>query len=59
MHDIMVTADGAITQQQMGAYQLCERLFDTLMHWTRTKDVRYLLVAQRSLKAVQNNDGDT
>ena len=55
----MITADGAITQQQMGAYQLCEKMFDGLMHWAKTKDVRYLPAAQRSLKAVQNNDGDT
>ena len=58
MHDIIVTADGAITQQQMGAYQLCE-MFDALMHWARTKDVRYLPAAQTSLKAIKNNDGDT
>ena len=59
----MVTADDAIMQslqqRQMAAYQLCERMFDALMHWARTKDVRYLLAAQRSLTAVQNSDGDT
>ena len=57
------TDDAAIAQslqqRQMVAYQLCERMFDALMHWARTKDVRYLLAAQRSLTAVQNNDGDT
>ena len=59
----MVTVDDAVMQslqqRQMAAYQLCERMFDALMHWARTKDVRYLLAAQRSLTAVQNNDGDT
>jgi len=58
----MVTDDAIIQslqQRQMAAYQLCERMFDALMHWARTKDVRYLLAAQRSLTAVQNSDGDT
>ena len=54
----MVTAGDAVAQQ-MAACQLCERVFEALMHWVRTKDVRYLLAVQRSLGKVQNSDGDT
>ena len=55
----MITAADAITQQQMAAYQFCERIFEGLMHWARTKDIRYLQAIQRSLTGVQNSDGDT
>ena len=55
----MVTVDGAVKQQQMTASQLCEGTFDALMHWVRTKDIRYLLAVQKNLINIQNSDGDT
>ena len=39
--------------------QVCERMFNALLAWATTRDVRYLLAAQRSLTAVQNQEGDT
>ena len=41
------------------AFQVCERMFSALLAWATTRDVRYLLAAQRSLTAVQNQEGDT
>ena len=40
-------------------FQVCERMFNALLAWATTRDVRYLLAAQRSLTAVQNQEGDT
>ena len=41
------------------AVEVCDRMFNALLAWATTKDVRYLLAAQRSLTAVQNQEGDT
>jgi ankyrin repeat protein len=49
----------AIRERQQSAFQVCERMFSALLAWATTRDVRYLLAAQRSLTAVQNQQGDT
>lgn len=49
----------AIRERQQSAFQVCERMFSALLAWATTRDVRYLLAAQRSLTAVQNQEGDT
>eukprot|EP00731_Ephydatia_muelleri_P012374 Em0006g1268a len=49
----------ALHDKQEAAFQVCERMFNALLAWASTKDVRYLLAAQRSLTAVQNQEGDT
>ena len=49
----------ALQDRQQAAMQVCERMFNALLAWATTKDVRYLLAAQRSLTAVQNQEGDT
>ena len=41
---------------EQAALVVCERMFNA---WATTRDVRYLLAAQRSLTAVQNQQGDT
>ena len=49
-------------RKDLGVYhlsQVCERMFNALLAWATTRDVRYLLAAQRSLTAVQNQEGDT
>ena len=48
-----------ILQFPQSAFQVCERMFSALLAWATTRDVRYLLAAQRSLTAVQNQQGDT
>ena len=49
----------AIRDRQESGFQVCERMFNALLAWATTRDVRYLLAAQRSLTAVQNQEGDT
>ena len=49
----------ALADRQQAAFQVCERMFNALLAWATTRDVRYLLAAQRSLTAVQNQQGDT
>ncbi len=49
----------ALKDRQQQAFNVCERMFNALLAWATTKDVRYLLAAQRSLTAVQNQEGDT
>ncbi|KAL5499607.1 hypothetical protein EMCRGX_G011058 [Ephydatia muelleri] len=49
----------ALHDKQEAAFQVCERMFNALLAWASTKDVRYLLAAQRSLTAIQNQEGDT
>lgn len=49
----------ALMDRQQAAFQVCERMFNALLAWATTRDVRYLLAAQRSLTAVQNQQGDT
>ena len=39
--------------------QVLECMFNALLAWATTRDVRYLLAAQRSLTTVQNQEGDT
>jgi nuclear factor NF-kappa-B p105 subunit len=41
----------AIRERQQSAFQVCERMFSALLAWATTRDVRYLLAAQRSLTA--------
>jgi len=48
-----------LRDRQEAGYQVCERMFNALLAWATTRDVRYLLAAQRSLTAVQNQEGDT
>ena len=57
----IVTADAAmqLSQQQTAVYQLCERMFDALMQWARTKDISHLLAVQKTLRYAQNSNGDT
>ena len=52
-------ANQALMDRQQAAFQVCERMFNALLAWATTRDVRYLLAAQRSLTAVQNQQGDT
>ena len=49
----------ALRDRQQMAFEVCDRMFNALLAWATTKDVRYLLAAQRSLTAVQNQEGDT
>ena len=49
----------ALKDRQQMAFEVCDRMFNALLAWATTKDVRYLLAAQRSLTAVQNQEGDT
>ena len=48
-----------LADRQQAAFAVCERMFNALLAWATTRDVRYLLAAQRSLTAVQNQQGDT
>ena len=48
-----------LVDRQQAAFAVCERMFNALLAWATTRDVRYLLAAQRSLTAVQNQQGDT
>ncbi len=52
-------AGQALADRQQAAFAVCERMFNALLAWATTRDVRYLLAAQRSLTAVQNQQGDT
>jgi nuclear factor NF-kappa-B p105 subunit len=49
----------ALKDKQQMAFEVCDRMFNALLAWATTKDIRYLLAAQRSLTAVQNQEGDT
>ena len=49
----------ALKDRQQMAFEVCDRMFNALLAWATTKDIRYLLAAQRSLTAVQNQEGDT
>ena len=49
----------SLQDRQQMAFEVCDRMFNALLAWATTKDVRYLLAAQRSLTAVQNQEGDT
>ncbi len=49
----------SLRDRQQMAFEVCDRMFNALIAWATTKDVRYLLAAQRSLTAVQNQEGDT
>jgi len=53
------SAHQALVDRQQAAFAVCERMFNALLAWATTRDVRYLLAAQRSLTAVQNQQGDT
>ena len=53
------SAHQAVADRQQAAFAVCERMFNALLAWATTRDVRYLLAAQRSLTAVQNQQGDT
>ena len=53
------SAEQAVSDRQQAAFVVCERMFNALLAWATTRDVRYLLAAQRSLTAVQNQQGDT
>jgi hypothetical protein len=53
------SAQQAVMDRQQAAFVVCERMFNALLAWATTRDVRYLLAAQRSLTAVQNQQGDT
>ena len=53
------SAHQALADRQQAAFAVCERMFNALLAWATTRDVRYLLAAQRSLTAVQNQQGDT
>ena len=49
----------ALKDRQQMAFEVCDKMFNALLAWATTKDIRYLLAAQRSLTAVQNQEGDT
>lgn len=49
----------SLQDRQQKAFEVCDRMFNALLAWATTKDVRYLLAAQRSLTAVQDQEGDT
>ena len=49
----------ALKDRQQMAFEVCDNIFKALFTWATTKDIRYLLTAQRSLTAVQNQEGDT
>ena len=57
LHTELQSAEHAVSDRHM-AFVVCERVFNNLLAWAATRDVRYLLAAQRSLTAVQNQQGD-
>ena len=52
-------AEVELQSAQQAVFVVCERMYNALLAWATTKDVRNLLAAQRSLTAVQNQQGDT